>query len=282
MRTDAGAILTALSRWYRPAGKFPPGIFVSEIESPCGLRRADALFLTLTAAGYGLVGHEIKISRSDLIAELADPAKADPWLKYCDRWWLVVSDPAIAEGLPIPDAWGLMTPPTNAKHRAFRVLKEAPPLRPQNQAPAFRRMLKWQMVANMADTESADRKLSRLRAEKEMLERKLIDRDARAGGYGGADELIKIREIVKQAETRLAGDLRIYLIDGLDIDHVVSAIVDATAAANAAKSVRDEAERLIKELDRATEPLIYARAAVARSIAAALKGAPIPSIERDK
>lgn len=107
-----------------------PGYVVGELESPTGGRRADALFLPLGHARRGEIhGYEFKISRSDLITELNDPMKADPWLRYCNSWNLLVSDAAIVSGLTIPDAWGILAPPATGR-RALTVIRPAPKLAP--------------------------------------------------------------------------------------------------------------------------------------------------------
>lgn len=64
--------------------------------------------------GYGvnrgpkLHGHEVKVSRSDWLTELRDPEKAEAFRRYCDFWWLVVSDKDIVKPGELPDGWGLM------------------------------------------------------------------------------------------------------------------------------------------------------------------------------
>lgn len=64
--------------------------------------------------GYGvgngpkLHGHEVKVSRSDWLAERRDPEKAEAFRRYCDYWWLVVSDRKIVKPGELPDGWGLM------------------------------------------------------------------------------------------------------------------------------------------------------------------------------
>lgn len=52
-------------------------------------------------------GHEVKVSRSDWLAELRDPSKAEAWVRHCHFWWLVVPDPAIVRD-DLPAGWGLM------------------------------------------------------------------------------------------------------------------------------------------------------------------------------
>lgn len=73
-----------------------------------GLRTCDALALSMYAGkGYALIGHEIKCSRSDWLRELKDPAKADAFRRYCERWWLVATE-GVAQVDEIPDGWGLL------------------------------------------------------------------------------------------------------------------------------------------------------------------------------
>ena len=77
--------------------------------------------------GYGansgpkLHGHEVKVSRSDWLTELRDPEKAEAFRRYCDFWWLVVSDKDIVKPGELPEDWGLMV----AHGRSVRILTPA-------------------------------------------------------------------------------------------------------------------------------------------------------------
>jgi hypothetical protein len=79
--------------------------------------------------GYGalrgpkLHGHEVKVSRSDWLTELRDPEKAEAFRRYCDFWWLVVSDKDIVKPGELPAGWGLMV----AHGRSVRVVIPASP-----------------------------------------------------------------------------------------------------------------------------------------------------------
>lgn len=74
-----------------------------------GLRTADFIAIdTWEAKGLDVHGHEVKVSRSDWLHELADPAKAEAWKKYCNRWWLVVPDASIVRDGELPAGWGLL------------------------------------------------------------------------------------------------------------------------------------------------------------------------------
>lgn len=86
-------------------------------------RSADAVVMSLwPSRGLQLIGFEIKVSRADWKKELESPEKSDAIGKYCDRWYLVVSDMAIVQPLELPSAWGLMV----AHGDGLRVAQEAP------------------------------------------------------------------------------------------------------------------------------------------------------------
>lgn len=55
-------------------------------------------------------GFEVKVSRSDWLAELKDPSKADEGFRFCDFWWLAVGDPDIVRKGELPAGWGLLAP----------------------------------------------------------------------------------------------------------------------------------------------------------------------------
>lgn len=78
-------------------------------------RTCDYMALDLWPGGYGprrtgpmLHGHEVKVSRSDWLTELRDPEKAEAFRRYCDFWWLVVSDKSIVRDGELPPGWGLI------------------------------------------------------------------------------------------------------------------------------------------------------------------------------
>lgn len=93
-----------------------------------GLRTCDAIAVGLwSSTGLGLHGHEIKVSRSDWLRELANPAKADAFRRYCDTWWLVAA-PRVAAVGELPDGWGFL----EAAGAGLRVRVKAPALAVQS------------------------------------------------------------------------------------------------------------------------------------------------------
>lgn len=96
-------------------------------------RIADFMAIDCYASGpwenrrYEIHGHEIKVSRSDWLAELRDPLKAEAFRPYCHRWWLVVSSPSIVHDGELPECWGMLA----LRGTSLRALKRAPLLDPE-------------------------------------------------------------------------------------------------------------------------------------------------------
>ncbi|TDO18161.1 hypothetical protein EV580_1344 [Mycobacterium sp. BK086] len=112
-----------LQRHYiKPGIDLPGGVFLPEVGwNGCAGGGCDAIYVGFTSAsGRLLVGHELKVSRSDWLSELNKPGKADRWADQCHEWWLVVSDPAIVHDGELPAGWGLLVPgPSKTRMRAL-------------------------------------------------------------------------------------------------------------------------------------------------------------------
>lgn len=171
----AHAMIGMLRRHYLPDETRPAGIFAPEIQAPGPTqRRADLIWLGCTAAaGSTLVGHEVNVTRGDVLNELADLTKSDPWQKYCDRWYLVVPHLSLIAGLELPESWGVMLPPSGRRTRSMTVHRPAPALRPAEQAPALKTLAAWQhwrlRDAHLTDVELRKR-LERVERERRELE----------------------------------------------------------------------------------------------------------------
>lgn len=107
------ALLDLLKRHYiKPGTDMPGGIFLPE----CGVNgeigsRVDALYVGFTSAsGRLLVGHELKVSRSDWRRELDKVGKADFWADNCHQWWIVAPGPEVVPKDELPHGWGLLYP----------------------------------------------------------------------------------------------------------------------------------------------------------------------------
>lgn len=75
------------------------------------LRACDLIVMDTWQSGpVRLIGHEVKVSRSDWLTELKDPDKAMAFIPHVAEWWLVVADRSIVKPGELPEGWGLMAP----------------------------------------------------------------------------------------------------------------------------------------------------------------------------
>jgi hypothetical protein len=75
-------------------------------ERPAGNRWADGIAINLwSSRGYAIHGFEVKVSRSDWLRELKQPAKAEALFRNCDYWWLVAEKGIVKDG-ELPPSWG--------------------------------------------------------------------------------------------------------------------------------------------------------------------------------
>jgi hypothetical protein len=121
----AATILAALQRHYRRPGTERDGeVLIAEAQAPGSARRADLVRVGMWASrGLGIDVHEIKTSRSDWRRELGDPAKAEAWWPYCNRFW-VVAPPGVVTAAELPEGWGLMELPASGRRFKVRVPAE--------------------------------------------------------------------------------------------------------------------------------------------------------------
>jgi len=111
------------------ATKFQPPewVIIPQVRNATGAqgkpRTADALAIsTFPSRGIALHGFEFKDSRTDWLKELKDVTKADAIGRYCDCWWLAISDEAFVLDDELPPAWGLL----GVKDGKVKVIKKAP------------------------------------------------------------------------------------------------------------------------------------------------------------
>lgn len=72
-------------------------------------RYADMIAMGLwPSIGLEIMGFEVKVSRTDWLAEISDDKKAVAVSQYCDRWYLVTPDESIVKEGELPPGWGWM------------------------------------------------------------------------------------------------------------------------------------------------------------------------------
>lgn len=273
----ASALLQMLHRHHVPEGRTPAGLFATEVESPCGTRRADALWLPFRrSADYALHGFEVKVSRSDLIVELDDPAKAEPWLQYCRYWWLVVAHPNLVTGLDIPVEWGIMSPPSGRRTRTMTVLRSAPRLRPRNPAPGLGRLIGWQSFHDDLATEQLRRDRKKALEDAEYFKHRVEQLQAAGATARAPREAQMIGRIVDRVSSALAAEGIYSRLDRHE-DAIVAAVINWAATVDLASTVARHTESLLRDIDHVVAPLRGVRAdldRIRRTAAAAAKAHP--------
>jgi hypothetical protein len=103
--------------------------------------------------GLSVHGFEVKVSRSDWLSELRNPAKSASIQQFCDYWWLVVGDKDIVQPGELPDTWGLLTVEGKEKKRLV-CRKVAPKLEAQPLDRTFIASMMRRAAETVADYEN--------------------------------------------------------------------------------------------------------------------------------
>lgn len=226
-----------------PEGRRAAGVLATGIQSPDGKRVADGIWAPF-GHGRGLEGYEIKVSRADVQVELADQLKSDPWLRYCTRWWLFVSDPAFVVGLDVPLQWGVVAPPSGRKRRTLTVVKDAPVLHPVETGPAWQRINTWNSFRRTERITEMETQIRRLTGQVMALKQ-----HERTCANVRKPEASRAYELMQHLIARV-GEERLYASVQEIGDAFVEVILDHVAASrNLADRVRD-AQNLMLETER--------------------------------
>ena len=165
--------------------------------------------------GLTVMGFEIKVSRGDLMRELANPDKAEPVAQYCNEWWLAVPTGIIKDTDNIPAAWGIMECSPDGALRATKkaALLNAKPITKDFMAAVLRAagkidedtirqaVDKAQQKAWRDHDESVKREVDRRMARYEKLSQKLADFERITGkGLNEYSNVEKLAEHIKLAE----------------------------------------------------------------------------------
>lgn len=82
-------------------------VFLEQVANKNGFvnRYADAIVMNVWQSRFQIIGIEVKVSRSDWLAELKKPDKADVIFQYCDLWYVATPEGIIKPG-ELPPTWG--------------------------------------------------------------------------------------------------------------------------------------------------------------------------------
>ncbi len=119
--------------WSLLRKRYPSGEYalLAEVSNAAGSNRSGSCdFISIglwPSRGLEITGIELKSHRNDWLRELKQPAKAEPFFKYCDRWFLLIDDEQVAKLAEIPPTWGLLY----VKGKRIVCMKDAPKLTPE-------------------------------------------------------------------------------------------------------------------------------------------------------
>jgi len=231
-----------------------PGFFVQEIEAPHHSRRADALWLPLMTGMRGQIwGYELKVSRADLMHELADPTKADPWMRYCNQWTLVVPDEGLLRGLDIPDLWGILVP--SAK-RTMRTVRKPASLVPDAQVAAHGKILaRLHFGGEDGDTRmrNLQYQVESLQSHNQTLQERIREKDDALAATGAVPHMQERVAKVLAAVQRMSADYRsteYFSADHIPPERIAAGIVEHERVLRSAEQVASMAAATAKELAR--------------------------------
>lgn len=132
----------------KPGDDMPGGMFMTEVT--LGSRRIDGLYCGFFGSrGRFLRGYEVKVARSDWLAELDQPAKAEAWEQNVHEWWIVAPDTTIVRPEELPHGWGLLVPDPNPRTKT-RMLTVVKAERHEGRAPSWEAV---HAIIQKADTE---------------------------------------------------------------------------------------------------------------------------------
>jgi hypothetical protein len=120
---NSSEVMKLLRAKYSP----PAAALIEEVRDGTGYSTAGRL---MDAMGFGLWpsrgleihGFEIKVYRNDWLRELKQPAKAESFYKFVDRWYILAGGDDVVKVEELPKTWGLMI----AKGDKLRTVVEAP------------------------------------------------------------------------------------------------------------------------------------------------------------
>ena len=187
---------------------------VPDAVGTSGRRFCDAIAVgNWKSSGRLIHGFEVKVSRADWLRELKQVDKADPFIRNCDRWWLVTASKDIVKDGELPYCWGWMY----ATPTGLRIAKPAPVL-PQPEGTMNKlfalALIRRAMERGTLGFEQNPDIQAQFRKLREDYERRLEERVNRA------DSVIASK--LKQLEDRLATFERAsgINIDGWDMGNV--------------------------------------------------------------
>lgn len=202
---NAKELVERLRRHYiKPGDEMPGGMFMTEVA--LGKRRADALYVGFFASrGKRLTGFEVKVARSDWLAELDQPAKAETWHAHCHDWYIVAPDTDIVRPEELPDGWGLIIPDPNPRTKTRMKVVVRAKVHEREELP-------WHVVHALVQKSDSVRMAEVRRAREEIrqgmweeIDKRVEERLSRDSGTERLAETIKAQQALIDGMTEVLG-----------------------------------------------------------------------------
>lgn len=246
-KLTSAAVRAAIQRYFGDGGERYSVLFeVRNGTAWAANRSVDSVVMSLwPSLGLELWGMEIKVSRSDWLREIKDPAKASEVFSYFDRWFLVAPT-EIVKPDEIPEPWGWYAPQGGTLRRMKDGAKNAAPRTVDRNflAALMRRMSKSDDALIDAAVEAALKERAKDEDRRALEKASWANRDIKSA----ADRMKKIEEA-------LGDDLSL-----LDTDEFVRAVKLVKAAGitrtwSCVADLRDRATAAAKEISDALSEL---------------------------
>lgn len=202
-------------------------------------RRADAFAIcTWASRSWEIHGIEVKATRSDWLAELREPAKADAAIRICRKWWVCAPPDVVKEG-ELPEGWGLLVPSNGG-------LREQVKAKARDDIPEPPRGWWVRVLRQVGHGKTIRKRIDAAYAAGE-----------RAGQQGSTWRIESERDRAKQAYESLQGKIAEFQkFSGLDIDTwAVGDIGKAVRVVLASDEAMDRAVNFLSNVQRATKDL---------------------------
>lgn len=241
-KVTAAHLLELLRRHYLKGGPFPGGVLAHEVgqNGTANSRRCDAIFVGFTStSGRLMVGHEVKISRSDWLHELAQPGKADRWADECHAWYVVAPSTDVVKPEELPPGWGLLV------IRAGKLARQVKAVEHLDRVPAW-----WAVRSLMArldtlrEQEIAGRVERSLEVRTREIEQRLRERQQRGASLS--------ERLATAIEARLGPGFR-----WADADDLAVLVAAVARDKDATRTAEQQLRYAVSDLKRARESIDY-------------------------
>jgi hypothetical protein len=238
------------AHFIKPGETWAGAVCLTEVTAPTTSRRADLVHIGLwnSRGAGGIDVCELKTSRADFRREIDQPAKAEAWWPYCNRFWIVSPHESVTPPGELPEGWGLMVP---GKARRFRVVVKPAEHEAKLTVPLLVTLLKCTETTRV-NAVQAER--DKLRGE-HYRELQKAREEAR---MNRADPAVKARlEHLDQLETALGAKLdRFPWRDQIHPEAAAEALRVAAATASEQRSARERARRQAEDLEQTAKELL--------------------------